>query len=292
MRPALTVDDALHLSAEELATQKYPPRPDPHQAPDAFATWLKAVTKPATFVRPRLVANPGVRHLRRQVTAGFKTASNWSGFELQSPVNSYCLVTGTWVVPPIFLWETNTTTYSAFWIGLDGDGTSDLVQDGTEQNMTDINKSGIDYHFASYYAWTEFVPQQQIEQVVPNFTLNPGGEIFSMVFVYGTVAEFWIQDLTQNEFTVISTAKGSTFVGDSEAESIMQRPVVNGSFPDLADYGLAAMSSAYAETPSSKWVAYNGANNGEIWMYNGSDLLSAAIPGPGNEIIYYWTNWH
>jgi hypothetical protein len=294
LRPALTVDDALHFSAEELATQQYPPRPDPQQAPDAFATWLKAVTKPATFVPPRLVANPGVRHLRRQVSAGFETTSNWSGFELRGPANSYWLVTGTWAVPSMLLWETNTTTYSAFWIGLDGDGTNDLVQDGTEQNMTDIQIQflGIDFHFASYYAWTEFLPQQQTEQVLPGFAVNAGDEIFSMVFMSGTNAEFWIQDLTRNEFTIIPTARGSTFVGGSEAEWIMERPGVNGSLSDLADYGLAGMSSAYAKTPSSNWVAYNGANNQQIWMYNGSDLLSGVVPGPGNEIIYYWTNWH
>jgi hypothetical protein len=48
----VTLDDAIRRSARDLAIQGCPRRPDPQQAPQAFAAWLKAVTKPATFVPP------------------------------------------------------------------------------------------------------------------------------------------------------------------------------------------------------------------------------------------------
>ena len=46
VRPALTKADAVSLSSDELMKRGYPVRPDAKQAPEAFATWMKAVTKP------------------------------------------------------------------------------------------------------------------------------------------------------------------------------------------------------------------------------------------------------
>src|SRR5215471_18553140 len=43
IRPVLT-DDPLGLSQAELTRQGYPPRPDPQQAPGAYAAWLKMVS--------------------------------------------------------------------------------------------------------------------------------------------------------------------------------------------------------------------------------------------------------
>lgn len=40
IRPALTKEDVLQLS-DELAKREYPVRPNPKQAPDAFADWLR-----------------------------------------------------------------------------------------------------------------------------------------------------------------------------------------------------------------------------------------------------------
>jgi hypothetical protein len=61
IRPALTQAEVLQLSDEELAKREYPRRPNREQAPDAFATWLKAVTQPARRINPRQVAHPELR---------------------------------------------------------------------------------------------------------------------------------------------------------------------------------------------------------------------------------------
>ena len=99
---------------------------------------------------------------------------------MRGGANTYDWVMGEWYVPSVSP-ETNTHVYSAFWIGLDGDpnnGTAcicgDLVQDGTEQEITNIDFGWIAFNMTSYYAWTEFLPQQQSEQVIPYFTVNPG----------------------------------------------------------------------------------------------------------------------
>lgn len=85
---------------------------------------------------------------------------------------------------------------------------------------------------------------------------------------------------------------GQTNVGGSEAEWIMERPTVGGSLPDLADYSYSYMYDAYAEKTNGSWVTYNGANNQQIFMYNGNDLLSGVYPSGSTTMLFYWFNWH
>jgi hypothetical protein len=58
VRPALT-GDPMALSSQELTKRGYPMRPDPQKAPGAYASWLKAVSKPATFIPPKTVKVEG-----------------------------------------------------------------------------------------------------------------------------------------------------------------------------------------------------------------------------------------
>ena len=312
MRPALAVQEAIQMAPEDLIKQEYPPRPDPQKMPDAFATWLKAVTKPATFVPARLVANPGVTHVFQPASGGLSTSGNWSGFELHGPAQTFNTVFGEWYVPAIALGEANVATYSAFWIGLDGDGTNDLVQDGTEQNLQELCFYFGCFDFTSYYAWSEFLPQQPTEQIVAGFTVSPGDEMYSNLSmctfsgpycfgVYnGTNAAFLLEDITRSEYTLFYTPRGSTHVGGSEAEWIMERPGINNSLPDLANYVFAIMSDAYACNDgfpdSANCMNFNspqpGTTSKEIWMYKGSDLLSWVVPISSTEMEFVWSNWH
>jgi Peptidase A4 family len=311
IRPALTKSDATRLSGEELAKRGYPIRPDAKQAPEAFATWLTAVTKPSRLVDARQVSRPEVRHVKPVQASNFETSGNWSGFELRGSSGAYDLVEGEWYVPRVY-YENNSHTYSAYWIGLDGDGTSDLWQAGTEQEIQDIIILGIHFDFTNYYAWTEFLPPQATEQVLPNFTVTPGDLMFTEVWVgnagsspslSGLYAIAFVEDISRGEYTTIYNCRGfsifgactniaQTNIGGSEAEWIMERPTVGGSLPDLADYSYSYMYAAYAEKPTGSWITYNGANNQQIFMYNGNDLLSGVYPSGSSTMLFYWFNSH
>lgn len=311
MRPALSKADATRLSSDELAKRGYPIRPDAVQAPDAFATWLKAVTKPSRLVDARQVARTEIQHVKQKSASNFETSGNWSGFELRGANGAYDMVEGEWYVPTVY-YETNAHTYSAYWIGLDGDGTSDLWQAGTEQEIQDIDILGIHFDFTNYYAWTEFLPPQGTEQVLPNFSVAPGDLMFTEVWVgnagstptlSGLFAIAFVEDISRGEYTTVYNCRGfsifgactniaQTNIGGSEAEWIMERPTVGGSLPDLADYSYTYMYAAYAEKPTGSWVTYNGANNQQIFMYNGSDLLSGVYPSGSSTMLFYWFNWH
>jgi hypothetical protein len=311
IRPALTKAEAMNLSGEEIAKRGYPIRPDAQQAPAGYATWLKAVTKPSRLVSSRQVARPELKHVPPVKASNFETSSNWSGFELRGSTGTYDLVEGEWYVPTVY-YETNAHTYSAYWIGLDGDGTSDLWQAGTEQEIQDIDIFGIHFDFTNYYAWTEFLPSQPTEQVLPNFTVTPGDLMFTEVWVgnagagaslSGSYAIAFVEDISRGEYTTVYNCRGTsifgiclnvnqTKIGGSEAEWIMERPTVGGSLPDLADYSYSYMYAAYALQSNGYWMNYNGANNQQIFMYNGNDLLSGVYPEGTSTMLFYWFNWH
>lgn len=301
IRPALTQAEVSRLTASDLAMRGYPARPDQAQTPKAYDTWLRAVTKPSKFVPAVQTARAGVTHKRDPITAGTATSSNWSGYELRGPAGSYVAVQGNWNVPTVS-YEANQHVYSAYWVGLDGDGTSDLVQAGTEQEITNINFLFFNFTFTSYYAWTEFLPQQPTEQVVSNFTVNPGDEMsvsvsmggnFILPYLSGPDGIFLIENVTRGEYTAISTPRGSTTVGGSEAEWIMERPTVGGSLPDLANYHLAFMWNASALSAKTyNWVNYNSAANEAIFMYNNNDLLSGVYYLTPSEMFFVWYAFH
>jgi hypothetical protein len=113
----------------------------------------------------------------------------------------------------------------------------------------------------------------------------------------------FVEDISRGEFTTVYNCRGTsifgiclnvnqTKIGGSEAEWIMERPTVGGSLPDLADYNYTFMYDAYALQSNGSWMNYNGANNQQIFMYNGNDLLSGAYPWTSTTILFEWFNWH
>jgi hypothetical protein len=106
VRPALT-GDPMALSNQQLVKLGYPLRPDPQKAPGAYANWLKAVSKPATFIPPKTVNVEGRYHgpvknsadssipvnIANAAAASYPTA-NWSGYALYGGPSPFVSVFG------------------------------------------------------------------------------------------------------------------------------------------------------------------------------------------------------
>jgi len=311
VRPALTNDDAVHLSTEELTRHGYPLRPDPEHAPGAFTSWLSAVTHPSTFVAPRAVANPGIRHGPLQATNVSATINDnaFSGYILLPSINfTLDAVLGTWSVPAISGYEFNTATFSALWVGLEGseaNGILRLWQAGTEQDALDVPMPWGDYHLTSYYAWTDF-PQGPMGQgetpstTIANFTVGPGDKILTQVWIgnpgqnpslSGADAIAYVENLSRQEWTLINTCRVWLFWGCDPfppqfpgqfALWIMERPSIcpNGTgcvVQDLADYGQAQMSTPFARREiDGTWESFYNGNPENMLNTASGDLLSAA----------------
>jgi hypothetical protein len=294
-RAGLSEIDAASLSGEELALRSYPPRPDSTVSPEAYSTWLHVVSQPVTMVPAGVMTRPEVSHNHGQIQAGTGTSSNWSGYELRGDNRTYDVVEGQWYVPSVSS-EFGVHAYSAYWVGLDGDGISDLVQAGTEQEYYDFSI----FSFSNYYAWSELLPNQPSESVISGIPVAPGNQVFTEVWVgnsngalnaSGGYGLFYVHNLTTGEATEFETCLcGTVFLG-REAEWIMERPTVNKVLPALADYGAAITSSAYAETVAGPWTTYQPSSHINITMTNGSDILSTVQQDGSTSMYFLWKNF-
>ena len=75
-------------------------------------------------------------------------STNWAGVDAAGARSAFSSVTASWVEPAIA--PSTAETYAAFWVGLDGDGSSTVEQIGTLAYS--VNGS------VSYYAWYEMYP--------------------------------------------------------------------------------------------------------------------------------------
>jgi hypothetical protein len=293
VRPALSEAQAQSMTDEELDKLGYPSRPDVMTSPDKYTRWVAQVSKPMT-VLPTYFVSTNVT-----ATPASYTSNNWSGLEAHSTTtHQYSAVTAVWDVPPVVLSSSDgATDYSSLWVGLDGDGTKDLVQAGTEQDAVDFFGTT----FAGYYAWSELLPNQPTENSV--FDVNAGDEMDVEVWIgtgsgapnpNGSLGSFRIIDETQGEEARFDTALDGTKYNGTEAEWIMERPTVGGSLPELAAYLVANMSGASVlNAKTTKWVDGGTAANRNISMYNGKHELSEALwLGKGSTLItFFWLNY-
>jgi hypothetical protein len=194
VRPALTVHEAETLSNEELVSRGYSPRPKIQSVRGTPDAWLRSVTTPYTWVNPRTVARPdrgrgyAMRRGNDNNSSGttlVASTPNWSGFELDAPAGSFSAVMGAWQVPPVTTFGLIGNSSAVVWVGIDGDNLTDLVQAGTGQDISHTFIFGIPWTLHSYYGWTEFLPLQPTLQMVPNFVVHPGDQVFVEVSLLG-----------------------------------------------------------------------------------------------------------
>ena len=310
-RPALTGDPMLP-SQEELLSRGYPMRPDPEKMPEAYATWQRIVTSEATEIEPRVVTRPGFRAGPPSPVGPFRlpsttTSGNWSGFVLRYPyirsvLNPYSpppfvFASGEWFVPSV-AGEQGVQDNSSLWVGMDGSGNSDVLQDGTGQDAIGTNFLGIKWTVASYFAWTEFFPADA--QQLTNFKISPGDHMLGQVWMgnagskptfTGVFGVCYLFNLTTGTYTYvyITPPSGTTFTGIS-AEWIMERPTIDGVLPDLSDYGVAMILNAWAQRTDGT-VMYPSGNSYSLQVTMANDVgvtLSSVARLSDTAMVFNW----
>jgi hypothetical protein len=311
LMPPLSQQETDSLSDVELIGRGFPPRPDASNSPDAYAKWLDLVSQPITMVVPHVVSRTDILHSTGGPNVaqqqGVQNSSggtvNWSGAVDFGSYRGYTGVYGQWNVPSVVACETNTTTYSSLWVGLDGYGLSDLVQDGTESDCTNI--AGL-FNILSYSAWEEVLPNQPYSQNV-SISPNGGDSFWALAWVgdanrnynpNGAYAWFNMWDTTQRQGVLLAVALGKTSFNGSTAEWIMERPTVGGQYAQLTDYVVSVMTYPEVLTSSLNWTYYTTQPNLQLAMYNeyqsGNDnnLLSNGIEVTPTLLTYFWSNYH
>ena len=259
--------DPLSASAEDLAYYGYPPAPNQNTEPKAYATWAKAMKASKNRVIPQLeqttimhgtmkagkLANPTAvesNAFLKDQPSNTANSYNWSGYADFSGATSfgsksYYFTVNDLVVPVAKQagcdggWD-----WGSAWNGIDGYGSSDVLQAGVE---FDAYCSGTTR--SSYYSlWYEWAPYSEVR--VSSVPVVPGDDIF--IEVWDTSATsghaYVVNENTGQYFNVsFGPPPGYSLVGNS-AEWVVERPTVNGSLATLTDYVMDPFWDAYAYT--------------------------------------------
>lgn len=166
-------------------------------------------------------------HLRNHSNS---TSTNWSGYATTG--TTYSDVKASWTQPTGSCSSTP-NAYSAFWVGIDGDGTNSVEQTGSE-----VDCSG---GSPVYYAWYEMYPQYPVNY---SNTVRPGDSISAEVKYTGGKFVLSISDSTQGWSH--SVTKKSNRAQRGSAEWIAEAPSSSSGVLPLADFGTVNFSSCTA----------------------------------------------
>ncbi len=185
---------------------------------------------------------------------------NWSGYvaetDLSDPqTDSVTAVAGSWFVPTVS-GPQGTSSYSSVWVGVNGYNGHTVEQVGTEQNV--IN--GV----PRYYAWWEMysadgagVPGQRYDAPIGSMMISPGDSISASVryITSGAHAGQFLLSIVDNTHAIagdsFSVYESSLQTQSPQslrnsAEWIVEDPEVDGSWPQLANFGNVTFTNATA----------------------------------------------
>jgi hypothetical protein len=165
----------------------------------------------------------------RRVAHG--TSTNWSGYAV-SGHGLYTSVSSSWRQPAVNCVKTP-TGWSSFWVGLDGDTTNTVEQNGTEADCSQGTPV--------YYAWYEMYPKASVRYSNP---LSAGDSLSGSVTSLGSgYFRLTLTDTTKGWSRVTTQRLKSARL--ASAEVIAEAPYSGGVLP-LADFQTINFSGAGA----------------------------------------------
>ncbi len=218
-------------------------------------------------------------------------STNWSGYAATG--TGFSALTGSWTVPTVSCTGSK-SAYSAEWIGIDGDVSSTVEQDGTEADCISGKPS--------YDAWYELYGDSsenggsEIELSTTSYPVVPGDAITASVSETGNVWTFVLTDTSTQHKDWTFTSAGITFsAAQSSAEWIVERPELcsrSCSLTSLADFGTTSMSDAMATTSLLTGAPIDSFSSVDIEMVNTADTYVLALPSAlgsgGNSFTDTW----
>jgi Peptidase A4 family len=185
----------------------------------------------AALVTASATSGGGISHGARMVAPNHKisqsTSSNWSGY---SAINGrYTSVSANWTQPTATC--TSQTTYSSFWVGLDGDGSNTVEQTGTSADCSGGSPR--------YYAWYEMYPKFP---VTLSLAIRPGDSISGSVTTEGR-GRFTLTLRNNTTHITSQTTQNLKRARLVSAEAIAEAPSGSGGVLPLTNFGTANFSA-------------------------------------------------
>ncbi|MFF7154236.1 G1 family glutamic endopeptidase [Streptomyces sp. NPDC008139] len=198
------------------------------------------------------------------------TSSNWAGYAATG--STFTSVSASWVQPSVTC--TSATTYSSFWIGLDGDGSNSVEQTGTEADCSGGR--------AVYSSWYEMYPAYPVNY---SNAVSPGDHFTSTVSTNGSGSfTLTLSDTTKNwTKTTTKTLQGASL---ASAEIIAEAPSSSTGVLPLAHFSTASFTNA---TANGQAIGTYGPD--KINMASGSTTkaTTSALSG-GNAFSVTWNH--
>jgi hypothetical protein len=202
-------------------------------------------------------------------------STNWSGYA--NTGSNFSKVTGSWSEPGATC--SRSTTYAAFWVGIDGYSSDTVEQDGTLVEC---------YERTAYqYSWWEMYPTNDIQVV--GESVAAGDSISASVVRSGDSYTLSVTDSTNsaNSFTTTQTCSDCA---NSSAEWIAEAPSSSSGVLPLADFGTWTESGATVTEGSTAGVISSFTYD-EITMVDNSGLVKAqpsSLNSSGNGFSVTW----
>ncbi len=285
--------DPLNASDQELAYHGFPPRPNQGSEPKAYATWVKAMNHSRTRVTPTL-EQTAIYHGPAKITKNANPtaiannaslslqpnntlySSNWSGYVDFSGATSYgpssYYYTVNEMVVPIAQQRPGACSggwaYGSEWNGIDGWGSSDVLQAGVE---FDAYCSG-STKSAYYSAWYEWYPYSEVR--ISSLPVTAGDDIFVEVWhTSSTQGYAYLVNYNTNKAVQVGfTAYPGYPLKGNSAEFVVEAPTVGGSLATMVDYTMVPFWDAYAYTQGGTF--YDVATATPVDMQVGSSIVS------------------
>jgi hypothetical protein len=251
--PAPAGFDALTASARDLKRFGFPPRPLDGPNLARYEYVINRLRGKFNYIVPTMRINADRFHGPRKhlsvspkSTAGSVTSTNWSGSVVHPPAGkSFSWIQGDWIVPDVGAPAPDRWYYAASWVGIDGDGSSDVCQAGIE---CEVYRSGSSVT-RNIYPWWEWYPQSEVQ--ITNFPVSSGDMVTVLLCANpgsgATAATVFFTNRTTGASTSVGlTAPSGTSLSGDCGEWIVEAPTVGGSQSAIADYGEVYFSACEA----------------------------------------------
>ncbi|WP_236788855.1 G1 family glutamic endopeptidase [Amycolatopsis sp. GM8] len=205
--------------------------------------------------------------ISHQHNASYST--NWSGYAETG--TGYTSAAATWTVPSVS--ATSSATYSSAWVGIDGDGNSNLIQTGTESDYVNGR--------AEYSAWWEILPAYSV--TITGVPVKAGDSITASVAKSSGTS--WVISLKDNT-TGKSWSSTKSYSGRGQsAEFVQEAPTVGGSQAAVAHFSTFGFSNLQVNKANPGLVS----SEKIILRQNGIDYSTPSNPnasGNGFTVSY------
>jgi hypothetical protein len=213
------------------------------------------------LIRPAMHGTAPMAVRGRSANAVLST--NWSGYAATGRSTS---VSATWTEPTGHC--TSSSTFSSFWVGLDGFGSNSVEQTGSE-----VDCSGGQ---ARYFGWYEMFPALPVNFSNP---VHPGDHLTgSVTFTGSGHYTLVLKDTTQGWSHTIQKTRNAAKHASAEVIAEAPADAFSGAILPLTNFGTAHFSNA-----AVNGSAMGNANPTKIIMVNASgrpkDSVSALTGG-------------